>query len=389
MFASRRKWPAALLAVPLALCTAAGLARAQTFDGQFVPCQSVTVPAALTNCAVTQDPIKSGGSTISAMGDVTATVHGAANNTTYTVIYVSGDGTQMSAIGSLMTDAHGDGAMRKDAFFKFGTVGSGNVVLTSGGSEEFVTGLTTSSNGLTSGRDFQPGIVRCTDVTVPGALSSCGSDSLSTGSVNVENPDGAVAIRIYGARPSTTYAAVFASPSGGTPLTIGTFPATDKHGNATLIASSVFAASTVGSGWIQITSGATLEFVSGFKVDEKFIPPAASVSNLVQCSTVTNPADLTCGSDPLDSGGYEVSATGTINLTLKGTVPSSNYEVYFRPIDNSGDLDTGLEVSTNKLGNGSGSKSYFMPNTVDSGTLVVKESGADQPDQFVAGFAVH
>src|SRR5271163_1047408 len=367
MFASRRKWPAALLAVPLALCMA-GLARAQTFDAQFVPCQSVTVPAALTNCAAIQDPLKSGGSTISAMGDVTATVHGAANNTTYDVLFVSGDGTQMTTIGNLMTDAHGDGAIRKDAFFKFGTVGAGNVVLTSGGSEEFVTGLTTSSNGLTSGRDFQPGIVRCTDVTVPGALASCGSDPLSSGRVNVENPDGAVAIRIYGARPSTTYTALFASPSGGTPLTIGTFPATDKHGTAALIVSSLFAASTIASGSIQITSGGTLEFVSGFKVDEKFIPPAASISNLVQCSAVTNPDDLTCGSDPLDSGGYEVSATGTINVTLKGTLPSTNYEVYFRPLDNSGDLDTGLEVSTNKLGNGAGSEKYFVADTIESGT---------------------
>jgi len=387
MYASRRKWPAALLAVPLALCMA-GMARAQTFDAQFVPCNSVTVPAALT-CAATQDPIKSGGSTISAMGDVTATLHGAANNTSYTVTFVSIDGTQTSTIGTLMTDSHGNGAIRKDAFYKFGTVGAGNVVLSSGAGEEFTTGLTVSSNGLTSGRDYEPGLVRCTDVAVPGALTSCGSDPLSTGRVNVENPDGAVAIRIYGARPSTTYNAIFISPSGGTPVTIGTFPATDKHGNATLTAESVFAASTIGSGTIEILSGSTNEFVSGFKVDEKFIPPAASVSNLVACGTVTNPNDLTCGGDPLDSGGYEVSATGQINVTLKGAAPSTNYEVYFRPIDDSGDVDTGVEVSTNTLGNGSKSKKYFTSDTINSGTLVVKETGADQPDQFVAGFAVH
>jgi hypothetical protein len=388
MFASRRKWPGALLAVPLALCMAAGLARAQTFTAQFVPCNSVTVPAALT-CAATQDPIKSGGATISAMGDVTATVYGAANNTTYTVLLVSGDGTQTTTIGSLMTDAHGNGALRKDAFYKFGTVGAGNVELTSSGGEEFVTGLAVSSNGLTTGRDFEPGLVRCTDVTVPGALSSCGSDPLSTGHVNVENPDGAVAIRIYGARPNTTYTAIFVSPSGGTPLTIGTFPETNKRGNASLIVSSEFAAGTIASGVIEIQSSGTTEFETGFKVDEKFIPPAAAVSNLVQCGTVTNPDDLVCGGDTLDSGGYEVSATGQITVTLKGTPPSTNYEVYFRPIDNSGDVDTGLEVSTNTLGNGSGSKKYFTPDTINSGTLVVKETGAGQPDQFVAGFAVH
>ena len=165
-------------------------------------------------------------------------------------------------------------------------------------------------------------------------------------------------------------------------------PETDKDGNAALTAEAVFAASTIGSGTIEVLNGSTNEFVSGFKVDEKFIPPAVSVSNLVPCGTVTNPDDLTCGGDPLDSGGYEVSATGQINVTLKGAAPSTNYEVYFRPIDDSGDVDTGVEVSTNTLGNGSKSKAYFTSDTINSGTLVVKER-ADQPDQFVAGFAVH
>ena len=72
-----------------------------------------------------------------------------------------------TSLGNLKTGVEGDGAFRKDAFFKFGTVGAGNVVLTSGGGEEFVTGLSISSNGLESARDFQPALVRCTDVTVP------------------------------------------------------------------------------------------------------------------------------------------------------------------------------------------------------------------------------
>ena len=389
MFQSRAKWPVALLAAPLALCLASGSARAQTFDAPLVQCKSVTTPAGLT-CATTQDRLKRGGATISNQGDVTVIVFGAATNTTYDAALVSGDGSQSASIGSLKTDANGDGALRKDAFYKFGTVGAGNVVLSSVNGEEFVTGVLISSDGLESARDFQPALVRCTDVVVPAALSSCGSDPLNYGHVDVENDDGAVSIHVSGARPSTSYTAIFRSPSGGTPITIGTVGPTDKHGNATLVVPSEFAASTIGSGSIVLQSSGTDEFVSGFKVDQKFVPPAVSVSNLVECGTVTDPSGLVCGSDPLDNGSYQVNATGQIMVTLKGAEPSTNYEVYFRPIDNSGDVDTGIEVPTNSLGNAvMGPKSYFSASTVASGTLVLKHTGTGQLDQFVSGYDIH
>ena len=168
----------------MALCLAAGLARAQTFDEALEPCQAVTTPAALTTCAASQDPLKGGGAVISDEGDVTVTVIGAATNTMYTITFASNAiPPQTTMIGSLMTNANGNGNFRKDAFFKFGTVGAGNVVLTSSAGEEFVTGLTVSTIGLGARRDFQPGLVRCTDVTVPAALSGCGSDSLNNGRV--------------------------------------------------------------------------------------------------------------------------------------------------------------------------------------------------------------
>ena len=204
MFQSPRKMAGALLAAPLALCLASGLARAQTFDEPLEQCKAVTTPAALTTCAAAQDPLKGGGATINDQGDVTVTVFGAATNTTYTISFVSNDGTQTTSIGSLKTGADGNGAFRKDAFFKFGTVGAGNVVLSSGG-EQFVTGLSISNIGLESARDFQPALVRCTDVTVPGTLSGCGSDSLTSGQVDIEEDDGAVLIHVSGARPSTSY----------------------------------------------------------------------------------------------------------------------------------------------------------------------------------------
>jgi len=385
----KRKWPAALLAAPVALCLASEMACAQTFDAPLEQCKAVTTPAALSNCAATQDPLKGGGATISDQGDVTVTAYGAATNTTYAVSFVSNDGTKTTSIGNLKTGPDGNGAFRKDAFFKFGTVGAGDIVLTSGGGEEFVTGLTVSSNGLESRRDFQPGLVRCTDVTVPGALSSCGSDSLSSGRVDVENPDGALAIHIYGARPGTNYTAILLS-AGGKSSALGTVGPTNAAGNATLIVPNEFPASTIGSGEVVLQSGGTDEFVSGFKVDEKFVRPEVSDSNLVACGSVTDPILANCGSDPLDKGYYKVEAGGQISVTLEGANPSTNYEAWFRPLDDSGDVDTGVAVPTNAEGNAkTGPKGgFFAANTVASGTIVIKEQGSTE-DQFVAAFEVH
>ena len=383
MFQALRKWPAALLAAPVALCLASGLARAATFDAPLVQCKAVATPAALTTCATVQDPLKHGGATINDQGDVTVIVIGAATNTTYAVSLVSNDGTQTTSLGNLKTGAEGDGAFRKDAFFKFGTVGAGNVVLTSGGGEEFVTGLSISSNGLESARDFQPALVRCTDVTVPGTLSACGSDSLSRGRVDIENSDGALAIHVTGARPSTSYTALLRSPTGTT-APLGTVGPTDKAGNGMLITAAAFAPGTIGSGEVVLQSSSTDQFVSGFRVDQKFVRPEVSASNLVACGSVTDPILTNCGSDPLDRGAYEVNAAGAVNVKLEGASPSTNYELFFRPLDDSGDMDTGIAVPTNALGNAeTGLKKFFTKDTVASGTFVVKSGTFDE---FVAGY---
>ena len=203
MFQSLRKWPVALLAAPVALCLAAGSARAQTFDEALEPCQAVTTPAALTTCAATQDPLKGGGAVISDEGDVTVTVLGAATNTSvHDHLRVECHPVAKRHDWQSYDRRSGNGHFRKDAFFKFGTVGAGNVVLTSSAGEEFVTGLTVSTDGFGTRRDFQPGLVRCTDVTVPATLTGCGSDSLNSGRVDVEEDDGATLIHVGGARPS-------------------------------------------------------------------------------------------------------------------------------------------------------------------------------------------
>ncbi|MGA9723676.1 MAG: hypothetical protein WBQ86_14550 [Candidatus Binatus sp.] len=366
------------------------MACAQTFDAPLVQCKAVMTPAALTTCAPVQDPLQRGGATVNNQGDVTVIVVGAATNTMYSVSFVSNDGTQTLSLGTLKTGADGNGAFRKDAFFKFGTVGAGNVVLSSGGSEEFVTGLSISSNGLESARDFQPALVRCTDVTVPGTLSNCGSDSLTYGHVDVENDDGALSIHVSGARPATSYTAILLSP-GGTPTPLGTLGPTDKAGNGTLFVDPEFTPSTIGSGSVILQSGGTSEFVSGFKVDEKFVAPKVSGSTLVPCGTVTDPILANCGSDPLDEGFYKVEAGGRVSVALVGASPNTNYELFFRPLDDSGDMDTGIAISTNAEGNAvTGPKKYFTANTVAAGTFVVKEQGKEAGlDQFVAGYELH
>jgi hypothetical protein len=388
MFQPLGKWPAALIAASMTLCLAAGMARAQTFDAPLLQCKSVTAPAALTTCASVQDPLSRGGATINDQGDVTVIVVGAATNTTYAVSLVSNDGTQSTSIGSLKTGVNGNGALRKDAFFKFGTVGAGNVVLTSGGGEEFVTGLSISSNGLESARDFQPALVRCTDVTVPAALSSCGSDSLTRGHVDIENSDGALAIHVSGARPSTSYTALLRSP-GGTTTTLGTVGPTDKAGNGMLIVTGAFAASTIGSGAVVLQSSSTDEFVSGFKVNERFVRPKVSGSALQPCGSVTDPILANCGSDPLDEGFYDVNAAGAVAVKLSGANPSTNYELFFRPLDDSGDVDTGIAVPTDALGNADirpRAFSAFSKGTIAAGTFVVKLGTLDE---FVAGYEIH
>jgi hypothetical protein len=392
MFKLRTKSLAALLAAPVALCLASGIAHAQTFDEPLEKCSAVTSPAALTTCAGSQDPLQGGGAIINDQGDVTVTVFGAATNTMYSISFVSNDGTQTTSLGSLMTDKNGNGAIRKEAFFKFGTVGAGNVVLSNGG-EQFVTGLNVSSTGIEYRRDFRPGLVRCTDVTVPGTLSSCGSDSLTSGFALVEQADGAVLIHVSGARPSTTYTASLVSPTGAS-TTIGTLPATGGAGDAMLTVSSpnaIFPNGIVGSGQIVLTSGSTNEFVSGFKVDQKFVAPKISGSTLEPCASVTYPAPLAnCGSDPLDSGSYKVEAGGQVSVTLQGATPSTNYEAWFRPLDNSGDIDTMIGVPTDASGNAhTKPKVFFTKNTVAAGTIVIKEQANSSEDQFVAGYDTH
>jgi hypothetical protein len=205
----------------------------------------------------------------------------------------------------------------------------------------------------------------------------------------VEQADGAALIQVSGARPSTSYTASLVSPSG-TSLAIGTVGPTGGAGNATFVLDSpnaVFPNGIDASGEVVLQNGSTNEFVSGFKVDQKFVHPKVSASTLEPCGSVTYPAPLAnCGSDPLDSGSYKVETGGLISVTLSGATPSTNYEAWFRPLDNTGDVDTGISLATNAEGNAQAKpKQFFAKNTVAAGTIVIKEQGSTE-DQFVAGY---
>ena len=129
--------------------------------------------------------------------------------------------------------------------------------------------------------------------------------------------------------------------------------------------------------------------MSGFKVDQKFVAPKVGASSLEPCGSVTNPILSNCGSDPLDNGSFKVEAGGQISVTLKGASPSTNYEAWFRPIDDSGDQDTGIALPTDANGDSkTGAKKFFTANTIASGTIVIKHS-TDDVDQFLGGYETH
>lgn len=262
-------------------------------------------------------------------------------------------------------------------------------MINNGANEEFVTGFTVSSTGFPTAADFQPGIVRCADVVVPAALAGCGSDPLTSGNAEIEQSDGALRIRVHGATPGVVYTAVLQPPSGPA-LPLGTLPATNLHGNAKLDVLNAFPAETVGTGEIILKRNGANQFVSGFKVNQKFLPPPVASSNLVPCGQVTEPGLAACGSDPLTKGNYTVNRQGQLMVRLVGAAASTNYEVFFRPLDNSGDVDTNVQVPTNTLGNGTVSgKSVFSAGTVAAGSFVLKEHSDQTHDQFVAGFNIH
>ncbi len=394
---------AIVAAMILVLSAAQGSARAAgTFSTALIACSPSVLPAQPVAICGT-DLFQSGGKgsvTINDVGDVVVSATKASVNVTYTAMFVAVDGSAPLKLGSfLANNKTGDGSFRADGFFKFGVTGAGNVELMSTTGVDFVSGVAISPNQLPSGQDFEPSLVRCAAVTEPDAISSvssikCGTDPLSSGHAEIDNDFGDLTIRISGAATGATYTAALVAQNG-TSMPLGSLQPMSAAKNNTsyfLAKGGAFPASDSLSGTVEVSNSGTVEFLSGFQVTQHPASPVASAANLVRCSDSTNPDLNDCGSDPLDTGStYQVDTAGKLTVQLVGASPSTNYEVFFRPLDDSGDQDTGLEVSTNPGGNEKVNKVVFASGSVSSGTFVLKEivpNEPNQPDQYVAGFKV-
>jgi hypothetical protein len=75
-------------------------------------------------------------------------------------------------------------------------------------------------------------------------------------------------------------------------------------------------------------------------------------------------------------------------VILNGAGVSTSYEVFFRPInsDSSGDVDTGIAITTDANGDGKGAKTSFAGSgSIAAGNFVIESGGFDQ---FITGFSV-
>jgi hypothetical protein len=359
--------------VAVGLCRAA---IAASFNAPLVECTLVTLPDSLVGCG--SDPLAKGDASIEETGEVEIVVEGGGASTSYAAVFRTPDGSSSIPLGTLNTDSKGNGTLHKKSVLTLGKISAGSVVLTRTGSDQYVSGP--SING---GPNFRPSLVRCTEVNDPATLSGCGSDTLKDGSVDIESDDGSLDIRLHGASANVTYAAVLRAPDG-TEFSLPNVN-TDGKGKGKLISSALFAGSTIGSGTVVLKRAGFDQFLSGFDVTQKPKPKVVSKTNLVRCIDVTLPLLSNCGTDSLDSGSAQVDQNGKLQVKLNGAAALTKYSVSFRPLDNSGDIDTTLSLTTDKNGDAHSSVAYPASGTVASGNFVVKGAGFDQ---FVTGFAV-
>ncbi len=356
------------------------------FSAPIVQCGAVTSPAAISNCG--SDPLGGGSVNISDEGELDLAIAGAGANETYAVVFRSPDGSQNVTItNNLVTGAKGSADLHKEIAFPLGKAGAGNIVITRGGNDQFLSGIAIEPSGGKHARaDFRGRYARCGAINIfANPLSNCGSDPLKDGHVHVDAVDGDLNIQISGAAAHSQYDAILRDASGNS-VDFGTF-GTDAHGNGQLTKSGSFAASSTSAGTFVITRAGADQFLAGFRVTQKPLPKPAAGTGLVRCIDVSYGGALAnCGTDPLHGGSAVLSHSGNLSVSISGAQPSTNYEVWFRPLnsDGSADIDTKVALATDTNGNAHASKQLPQSSgAIGSGTFVVKGAGFDQ---FVGGF---
>src|SRR5262249_21720702 len=154
-------------------------------------------------------------------GNIEIEVVGGGSNQSYDVAYRSPDGSTSSSLGTLTTGNQGNGALRKNHFFALNKAGTGNIVLSRNGSDQYVTGVNVASEHTRGGPDFRPQLVACSAISVPAALQSCGGDTFKNGTLSIDSDDGDLEISVSGASANVTYAVVL-RPASGSDLALST-----------------------------------------------------------------------------------------------------------------------------------------------------------------------
>lgn len=238
------------------------------YEAGLVPCSQMNKPAIAT-CGA--DTLEEGKVEIdSEDGKIEVKVSKAAANATYQVVYRSLDGSTEVAIGTLATDSKGNGSLENEELFALDDVGSGNIILkrdTNGDGiflDQYVSGFRiTETPAKAQKASFKAGLVPCAEINQPGALATCGVDTLFKGFAEI-NDKGDVKVVVVQAQSSTAYDVVYRSIDG-TELPIGTMT-TNAAGNGNLEAKKFFALNDAGAGIIVLKSAGLDQLMSGFKV---------------------------------------------------------------------------------------------------------------------------
>lgn len=386
-------------------------------EAALAPCVDVNIEL-LDPADCGTDTLTRGKAKITKQGDVKVVVVGGEPDVTYEVHYRSIDNSE-EQIGELTTDSDGDGNLEVKGFYSNNDAGSGYIILRreevlgDGMKDQFVTAFKVIGDVEDGGPDegssddeepdFEAGLIRCKNINRPVALNpdDCGDDKLQSGKVEIDHEDGDLEVKVNKAVPNVTYEVFYRPLSGDLDEFIGNL-ITDHKGNGELEIESFFnkdlGAVDIGSLNIVLRRAAELaggmkdQFMSGFEVLRKRPKAMKAVfkSGLVHCIEVNQGTDpptqlSNCGTDSLKEGEVVIDEKGMVRVKLVHAEPNTEYEVCYRPIDGSPEIDLEMVVKTNPAGNANKKKYWFEKGTVGSGNVVIKREG---DDQFVTGFRV-